>query len=108
MSLETIKSIVEKKAKEFDVQNFQEFDVEGKCTYTDLFLIMTGSSSTNIKALTDKIVFECKHAGIPALSIEGSADGEWCLLDFGMVIVNIMNSEKRAHYKLESIWDEMS
>ena len=107
LKLEQIKEKIRAKAAEFDVQDYQEFDVEGKCSYTDLFIIMTGSSSTNIKALTDKIVFECKHAGLPPLSIEGAGDGEWCLLDFGSVIVNIMMSEKRAHYKLESIWDQM-
>lgn len=108
MSIEKVKEIVSKRALEFDVQEYQEYDVEGKCSYTDLFIIMTGSSSTNIKALAEKIIIDCKHINYPAMSIEGLQEGEWCLLDFGSVIINIMIGEKREHYKLESIWDQMS
>lgn len=107
MSIEKVREITKAKALEFDVQEYKEFDVEGKCSYTDYFIIMTGSSSVNIKALAEKIVYECKHSGIAAMGIEGLADGEWCLIDFGEVIINIMIGEKREHYKLEAIWDEM-
>lgn len=103
----SIFDIIKKKANEFDVENFREFNVAGKCSYTDQFVIMTASSTMRIKSLAEKIIFECKHAGYPALSIEGLEEAEWCLLDFGEVIVNIMMQDKRDFFQLEKIWENM-
>lgn len=103
----SIYDMIKEKAEEFDVEDYREFDVEGRCSYTDRFIIMTASSSQRIKSLAEKMIYECKHSGVPALSIEGLDDGEWCLLDFGEVIVNIMLAEKREFFRLEQIWEQM-
>ncbi|PIE88928.1 MAG: ribosome silencing factor [Acidobacteria bacterium] len=105
--MKMIRDIILKKAMEFDAEAVKEYNVEGKCGYADLFVIMTCNSPTKIKALTEKIIFECKHSGNPVLGVEGVEEGEWCLLDFGDIIVNIMTEEKRALYKLEDIWENM-
>jgi len=74
------------------------------CDFTDYFVIASGTSATHIQSLCEELIYQCKHAGRPAASIEGLAGAEWCLLDFGDIVVHVFQPEKRAHYNLEGLW----
>ncbi|EAZ91711.1 ribosome silencing factor [Crocosphaera chwakensis] len=72
---------------------------------TDYFVIVTGFSRTQVKAIADAIeekVYQT-HQQVPKQT-EGKNDGNWILQDFGDVIVHIFLPEEREFYNLEAFW----
>ncbi|MGK7883469.1 MAG: ribosome silencing factor [Crocosphaera sp.] len=72
---------------------------------TDYFVIITGFSRTQVKAIADAIeekVYQT-HQQVPRQT-EGKQDGNWILQDFGDVIVHIFLPEEREFYNLEAFW----
>ena len=73
----------------------------------DYFVICHGESTTQTRAITDHLEEEVrKQANIKPFHIEGRSNGEWCLLDFGDVVVHIFQREKREFYQLEDLWSD--
>ena len=72
---------------------------------TDYFVIITGFSRTQVKAIAEAIeekVYQT-HQQVPRQT-EGKQDGTWILQDFGDVIVHIFLPEEREFYNLEAFW----
>ena len=67
-------------------------------------VIVTGRSSTHIKALSDSVAKKVKEAGLDILGMEGKLQSEWILVDVGGVVVHIMLGSVRALYNLEDLW----
>ena len=72
---------------------------------TDYFVIATGFSTTQIKAICDAIEqkIEEKYQLTP-LRIQGKSDARWIVIDYGEVIVHIFMQEEREYYNLEAFW----
>ena len=72
---------------------------------TDYFVIATGFSKTQIRAISDaieaKIVEQFQQY---PLRVEGKTDGNWILQDYGDVIVHLFLPEDREYYNLEAFW----
>ncbi len=81
-------------------------DVSGRLALSDFFLILSGRSERNTRAIADGIEEELLSAGIKLLRREGKADGRWILLDFGELIVHIFHEEERGFYALERLWKD--
>ena len=73
-------------------------------TIADYMIIATGSSSRHVRALAINLVSSLRDNGIKSLRIEGEDAGEWAVIDYGDVIVHVMQSEVRSFYDLESLW----
>lgn len=73
---------------------------------TDYFVIASGTSSTQVKALADEVEFKLKQFNIIPEHIEGHNSNSWALLDYGNVIVNIFSEEARQFYNLEHLWKD--
>jgi len=71
---------------------------------TDFFLICTGKSSIQIRAIAARIEERLREHGIRKLRIEGYQEATWILLDYGDVVAHIMAEEQRAFYNLEGFW----
>lgn len=93
-------------AEDFKAVDIAILEVTEKCSFTDYLVIMSGTSTTQTRAIADELVYKTKHAGHQALSIEGLVQGEWCLLDFGDVVVHIFLPDKRAYFALEELWQD--
>lgn len=89
---------------EFQGQDRVVLRVDKVCDFADHFVIVSGTSTKHVQSITEELALRCKHSGAQAFSIEGLEAGEWCLLDFGAVVVHIFVPEKRAHYNLEQLW----
>jgi ribosome-associated protein len=80
-------------------------DLREASIITDYFVLCSGTSERQIKALTDEIVQTLSRENRQKpLRMEGKADSEWVLLDYGGVVVHIFSPEMRDLYRLEKVW----
>ncbi|HEY1833623.1 MAG TPA: ribosome silencing factor [Solirubrobacteraceae bacterium] len=84
-----------------------ELDLRGVLGYTDYFLVCSGNTGRQAKAIHDGIAEGLKreHDMLPR-RVEGSADGGWILMDYLDVVVHIFTPETREFYRLEQLWGE--
>lgn len=75
-------------------------------TLADYFLIVSGRSGKQVKAVADAVLAEAKKHNLERLSVEGVTQGHWALLDYGDVIVHIFHTPIREFYDLEGLWAE--
>ena len=82
-------------------------DLRGVSAFTDYFVIGSGTSERQIRALLDAIreTAKAQHHR-RASSVEGRAEAGWVLADYGDVIVHLFSPDKRAYYDLEGLWRE--
>jgi ribosome-associated protein len=85
-------------------QNIVVLDVHKISSIADYMIIATGTSTRHVSAVADNLIDSLKKDGIRAWGIEGQDTGEWVLVDFGDVIVHIMQAETRDFYQLEKLW----
>jgi len=90
-------AIEEKKGKDIKI-----LELEGS-SLADYLVIATGSSKTNIKAISEEIDKNLYEAKVKRLGIEGYTEGEWILLDYDDIIVQLFNKEKREFYNIEEV-----
>jgi ribosome-associated protein len=84
-----------------------ELDLRGVLGYTDYFLICTGNTGRQAKAIEDGILEGTKRAhGLSPRRVEGSAEGGWILIDYLDVVVHVFTPQARDFYRLEQLWGE--
>ena len=81
------------------------FDVTGIASFTDTFAFMSGSSDRQNRAIAEAVEDALKLTGEKPISREGEANANWVLLDYGNLVVHVMDEETRRHYNLEGLWD---
>ena len=81
-------------------------DVSERFALSDVFLILTGRSERNTKAIADEIEDRLLVSGVKLLRREGKADGRWILLDFGALVVHVFHEDERGFYALERLWKD--
>lgn len=79
-------------------------DVREQTSITDEMIICSGRSSRHVKSIATTVLEKMKHDGYPAFSKTGIEHGEWALLDFGEIILHVMQPDSRAFYNLEELW----
>ncbi|HEV2472900.1 MAG TPA: ribosome silencing factor, partial [Chthonomonadales bacterium] len=72
----------------------------------DFFLICTGKSGIQIRAIADRIEEHLRNIGLRKLRVEGYQEATWILLDYGDVVAHIMAAEQREFYNLEQFWSQ--
>lgn len=84
-----------------------ELDMRGVVGYTDWFVICTGNTDRQVKAIHDAIHEGCKHDhGVLPRRVDGVAQAQWVLMDYLDVIVHIFTPQTRDFYRLEQLWGE--
>lgn len=81
-------------------------DVHEKTVLCDWFVIASGRSTTQVRALCDNLEEHLSRQGVEPRRTEGTKEGRWGVLDYGDVIVHVFNDESRLFYHLERLWDE--
>ena len=95
------KAIAEKKGQDVVI-----VDVAGKTVLCDYFVIASGRSTTQVRALSDNVDERVKQRyGLDPNRVEGVREGRWAVLDYGNVIVHLFNDESRDFYHLERLWE---
>ena len=99
--LETIVAAAEEK-KAGDITILKVADI---CYLTDYFIIITGYSTPQVRAIEDAIeaAMEIEWQQSPR-QVEGKTEGSWILMDYGDIIVHIFLPKEREFYNLEAFW----
>jgi len=96
-----LQAAAEKKALEPTV-----LDLRDIASFTDFFVITTGTNRRQVQAISDEVVEQLKRAGTRAARVEGYQTAEWILIDYGDFIVHIFDEKARRFYDLERLWRE--
>ncbi|MCG6975631.1 MAG: ribosome silencing factor [Acidiferrobacterales bacterium] len=89
-------------AKALDIR---AIDVRNITDVTDYMVIASGTSSRHVKSVADKVASILRDAGCKAIGREGEDLAEWVLVDFGDVILHVMQPATRDLYQLEKLWE---
>ena len=94
-------------ASDVKAQDIVELDLRGVLGYTDYFVIATGGTDRQVKAVHDRIHENMKKEhGLLPRRVEGVSESRWILMDYLDVIVHIFTPEAREFYRLEQLWGE--
>ncbi|HEY6395826.1 MAG TPA: ribosome silencing factor [Solirubrobacteraceae bacterium] len=107
MTPEELAAAVVVYASDRKAQEIVQLDLRGMISYTDYFVICTGRSDRQCKAIHDAINegMKAEHGTIPR-RVEGLPDARWILMDYLDVVVHVFTPEKRDYYRLEQLWGE--
>ncbi len=92
---------MEKKAKDLIILN-----VSSVSSFADYFILCSGTSDRQVRAIAAAIQESLKRAEILPLGVEGEDAGRWILLDYDDVIIHVFLESVRTFYDLERLWFE--
>ena len=87
-------------------QKIKVLHVVDQTVITDYFVICTGNSNTQVKALAGEVEFKLGLRGVDPVHFEGRDGGGWIVLDYSSVIVHIFSRENRDFYQLEKLYGD--
>jgi ribosome-associated protein len=102
-SLQLAKAVAEQASKA-KALNIKILDLRKVTSYTDYFVICSGTSDRQMRAISERTRLELKKHDIRPFSSEGEQGGQWILADYGDVVLHVFNEESRHHYDLEGFW----
>lgn len=82
------------------------FDVREKTILADFYLVCSGTSQPHIRALADNLRRELLAGGLRPRGEDGDPASQWVVLDYGVLIIHILDPERREFYRLEQLWDD--
>jgi ribosome-associated protein len=94
-----LRAASDKKALDMVVLDLREI-----ASFTDYFLITSGTNVRQVQAIADEVVEQLKKEGTRAARVEGYNTAEWVLVDYGDFIVHVFEDKARKFYDLERLW----
>lgn len=81
-------------------------DVSNLSPITDYFVIATGTSGRQMRAVADELIEAGKELGHKAAHVDGYDTATWILVDFVDVVIHLFSEEARHYYDLENLWGD--
>lgn len=81
-------------------------DLRGISSATDFFLLVSGNSDIQVRAIAEHVLDELRKVGIRPNHIEGLDSGRWVLLDFVDWVMHVFHPSARDFYQLERLWGD--
>ena len=109
ISLLTSKEMIALAVQALDAKKGKDIKVlytADQTTLADYFVICTGTSNTQVKALSDAVEDAMTKAGEEPHHVEGHRGGQWTLLDYSAIVVHVFTEEAREFYALERLWSD--
>ncbi|MBR4354935.1 MAG: ribosome silencing factor [Kiritimatiellae bacterium] len=100
---EQTKAIAEALAERKGI-DIKVYDVRGKSSLTDFFVVATGSAAPHLKALVAESQAVMKQHGVMSFRTSGDPESGWIVVDYIDVVVHVFSPEARAYYALEKLW----
>ncbi|CAK9885749.1 MAG: Ribosomal silencing factor RsfS [Candidatus Erwinia impunctatus] len=104
MQGQTLQEFIVDKLDDLKGQQIITIDVRGKSSITDCMVICSGTSSRHIASLADNLIQQSRLVGLKPSGSDSEMAGDWVIVDFGDVIVHVMQEESRLLYELEKLW----
>ena len=99
--LMALRAAAEKKALDLVV-----LDLRPVASFTDFFVITSGTNRRQVQAISDGVVEQLKKNGTRPARVEGYQTAEWILVDYGDFILHVFDEKARRFYDLERLWRE--
>ncbi len=93
-------------ALERKAQDVVGLDLKGISTATDYFLLATGQSDIQVRAIAEHLIDELKKESIRPGRVEGLREGRWILVDYFDFVVHVFHPSVREFYQLERLWGD--
>lgn len=107
MTPEELASAIAGYASDRKALDVVQMDLRGMIGYTDYFVICSGRTDRQTKAIHDAIYMGMKSEhGLLPQRVEGLPDARWILMDYLDVVVHVFTPETREYYRLEQLWGE--
>ena len=81
-------------------------DLRGVVSYTDYFVVCSGNTERQTKAIRDAVAESLKADGLRPQRVEGEREARWILMDYLDCVLHIFTPEARSYYRLEQLWGE--
>jgi ribosome-associated protein len=104
MDIRKMKSAVIGALEEIKAKNILMLNVSKLTSLFDYLVIASGDSNRQTRALANNVKERLKQAGASVYGAEGEQVGEWVLVDFGDIVVHVMQPAIRDYYRLEELW----
>ncbi len=101
---ESINKLALNALDDLKANNVVVLDVEALSDVFETMIIASGTSSRHVKSLADNVIEEGKKKGFQPIGVEGKEEAEWVLVDYGSLVVHIMQPQARLFYELEKLW----
>jgi ribosome-associated protein len=79
-------------------------DIGPVSAFADVFVLLTGRSDRQVRAIADGVLGHMKNSGESPLGVEGLSEGRWVLIDAGDIVLHVFDEETRKLYALERLW----
>ena len=101
--------LCEKVAYDHKAEHILRLDMTGQDgAIGDYYLICTGLSEPHIGAIAERIQREVREAyGIHPITLDGTPQSQWIIVDFGFLLIHVMTNETRDRYQLEQLWGDV-
>jgi ribosome-associated protein len=108
LSPERLATAIAANAADKKASDIVALDLRGVAGYTDFFVIASGNTERQTKAIHDAVHFGLKkHHGLLPRRVEGLTESRWVLMDYLDVVVHVFTPETRDFYRLESLWGDV-
>lgn len=94
-------ALEDKKASNIEILNVSE-----QTSLGEYFVIASCQSTVQVRACVDEVEEQLDKIGVIVLHKEGYSTGSWILMDYGDVVVHVMQQETREFYGIERLWDD--
>ncbi len=91
-------------AQEKKAADIRALDVRESATFTDYFLLCSGTSDRQVSAVATHIEETLKKEGVRPLGVEGIREGRWVLIDYDDFVVHVFLDSVRDFYKFDRLW----
>ena len=108
LSPEQLADAIAEQAADKKARDIVVLDLRGVLGYTDLFVICSGGTDRQVKAIHDGIHLALKQEhGLMPRRVEGVTEAKWILMDYLDVVVHVFTPDTREYYRLEQLWGEV-
>jgi len=91
-------------AQEKKAAGIRALDVRESATFTDYFLLCSGTSDRQVSAVASHIEESLKKEGLRPMGVEGIREGRWVLIDYNDFVVHVFLDSVRDFYQFDRLW----
>lgn len=102
----SIAKLIAQSAYDVKAVDLEVLDLRKLSAFTDFFVMATGRSDRQVRAISDRILENLEKKKLKPLGVEGYNQGHWILMDYVNVVVHIFYEEVRSFYALDRLWGD--